>query len=446
MKTRMRIEADRIIAVLLLVLAMTLTGVGCGTETPEEPKTSKQLKAVKILPDQEIMEPVEIPEKEEQQTVFRKAPDAFLPVFVDDLDYADLKDAVAGSLAWYRRMAPDAVIVFGMDQYTAGHMADSLEQFLRLIETGPTPERLHEAILRHFYVYGFFEDDQPKEVMFTGYYEPLLRGSLKPGAIFRYPVYGRPRDLVTVNLADFSPDLPRETLVGRQTGQAVVPYFSRQQIDGADVLAGQSDPIAWVDDPVDLFFLHVQGSGRLELDNGETRHVHFHLSNGLPYRSIGNYLIDMGKLSKEDVSMQSIRAYLKTHPGEMRQIFDYNPRYVFFQTRDHGPKGCFAIPLTPGRSIALDRRLFPPAALAFVRTQKPVTAEDGAIREWVDFSRFVVNQDTGSAIIGPGRADIFWGHGPFAETAAGHMKHHGQLFFLVARAPTDGPAKYRPAP
>jgi membrane-bound lytic murein transglycosylase A len=441
-KNRMRVETGRITAVRVLVfmLVMALAGAGCGPETPEAPgipESSKPLEIVEIPADQEILKPAEIPAKEERAAVFRKAPDAVVPLFADDLDFADLQTAVEGSLAWYRRMAADALIAFGSDAYTAGHMADSLEQFLRLMETGPTPERLNEEIRRHFHVYGFFEDDQPREVLFTGYYEPLLRGSLEPDATFRYPLYGRPRDLVTINLSEFSPALPKETLVGRHTGQAVVPYFSRQQIDGSDVLAGRADPIAWVDDPVDLFFLHVQGSGRLELDNGETRHVHFHLSNGLPYRSIGKYLIDEGKISKEAVSMQSIRTYLKTHPDEMRQILDYNPRYIFFQTRNHGPKGCFAIELTPGRSIALDRKLFPPAALAFVRTQKPVAADDGAIREWVDFSRFVVNQDTGSAIIGPGRADIFWGHGPYAETAAGHMKHPGQLFFLVARSPTN---------
>jgi membrane-bound lytic murein transglycosylase A len=442
-KNRMRVEAGRITALLALVLVfmlvMILVGAGCGPESPEAPETPKSSKTEQIPPDQEMPEPAELPVKAEGAAVFRKAPDAFVPLFADDLDFADLKSAVEGSLAWYRRMAPDTVISFGSDTYTAGHMADGLAQFLRLIETGPTPERLNEEILRHFHVYGFFEDDQPRNVLFTGYYEPLLRGSLEPGATFRYPLYSRPRDLVTINLSEFSPDLPKETLVGRHTGQAVVPYFSRQQIDGADALAGRADPIAWVDDPVDLFFLHVQGSGRLELDNGETRHIHFHISNGLPYRSIGKYLIDAGKISKEAVSMQSIRAYLKTRPDEMRQILDYNPRYIFFQTRNHGAKGCFAIELTPGRSIALDRRLFPPAALAFIQTQKPVTADDGAIREWIDFSRFVVNQDTGSAIIGPGRADIFWGHGPYAEAAAGHMKHPGQLFFLVARSPTNKP-------
>ncbi len=434
-KGRRLVETIRVMAVLVLASTIILAGAGCGPETTEAPETSEPSKIEKIPPDQEIAEPPEIPEKEVREAVFRQMPGEFLPIFADDLDFADLEAAVAGSLAWYRRMPPDAVIAFGSDTYTAGHMADSLEQFLRLIETGPTPDRLHEAILRNFHVYGFYEDDRPREVLFTGYYEPLLRGSMKPDTTFRYPLYGRPEDLVTINLSEFSSDLPKETLVGRYTGQAVVPYFSRQEIDGAGALAGRADPIAWVDDPVDLFFLHVQGSGRIGLDNVETRHVHFHISNGLPYRSIGKYLIDKGKIHREDVSMQSIRAYLRAHPDEMRQILDYNPRYVFFQTRDHGPKGCFAIELTPGRSIALDRKLFPPAALVFIRTQKPVTAEDGTIREWVDFSRFDVNQDTGSAIIGPGRADIFWGHGPYAETAAGHMKHPGQLFFLTAKPP-----------
>ncbi len=427
----MEIDIFRKIAALSVLMLM-LVAAGCGPEPPEQ--------AEKIPSSPEEMNPSEISESKDPETVFRKATETAVPRFADDLDFADLKTAVNGSLAWYQRMAADAVVSFGSDTYTAGHMADSLEQFLRLMETSPTPERLNEAIRRDFHVYGFFEDNQPREVLYTGYYEPLLHGSLQPDAVYRYPIYGRPRDLLTIRLSDFSPDLPGQTLVGRRAGQTVVPYFPRAQIDGsADVLAGRADAVAWVDDPVDLFFLHVQGSGRLELDNGETRHVHFHTSNGQPYRSIGRYLIDAGKIPREEVTMPSIRAYLKAHPDEMRQIFDYNPRYIFFTTRDHGPRGCFAIELSPGRSLALDRKLFPPAALVFARTRKPVTDKDGTIREWVDFSRFMLNQDTGSAITGPGRADIFWGHGTYAETAAGHMKHPGQLFFLVARLPANAP-------
>ena len=427
----MGIDIFRKIAALSALILM-LAAAGCAPEPAEQPE--------KIPSPPEAMKPSEIFEAEDSKAVFRKAADAFVPRFADDLGFADLKTAVERSLVWYRRMAADAVVSFGSDTYTAGHMADGLEQFLRLLKTGPTPERLNEAIRRHFHVYGFFEDNQPREVLFTGYYEPLLQGSLEPDAVYRYPVYGRPHDLLSIRLSDFSTDLPKETLVGRRVGQTVVPYFPRAHIDGsADALAGRADPIAWVDDPVDLFFLHVQGSGRLQLDNGETRQVHFHISNGRPYRSIGKYLIGAGKIPREEVTMPSIRAYLKAHPEEMRQILDYNPRYIFFTTREHGPKGCFAVELTPGRSLALDRKLFPPAALVFVRTQKPVTNNDGTIREWVDFSRFMLNQDTGSAITGPGRADIFWGHGTYAETAAGHMKHPGQLFFLVARVPTHAP-------
>jgi membrane-bound lytic murein transglycosylase A len=191
--------------------------------------------------------------------------------------------------------------------------------------------------------------------------------------------------------------------------------------------------IAWVNDPVALFFLQIQGSGKIRFQDGETINVHYLISNGHPYQSIGKTLIDMGKLVKEKVSMQSIRKYLEDHPNEQEAIFNTNPRYVFFETTEKEPVGCYGIELTPGRALALDRSAFPAGALAFVQAEKPVVGDAGDIIAWTAFSRFFLNQDTGSAIKGPGRADIFWGNGSYAELAAGYLKHPGRLFFLVLK-------------
>jgi membrane-bound lytic murein transglycosylase A len=221
--------------------------------------------------------------------------------------------------------------------------------------------------------------------------------------------------------------------VGRYTDQTVVPYFDRREIEEENALVGRAEALAWVKDPVDVFFLQIQGSGKIYLDTGDVINVHYHGSNGRPYRSIGTLLIEEQKIPREEMSMQRIRSYLRNHPEEMASIFNYNPSYVFFKIESEGPLGSLNVLLTPGRSIALDRRLFPHAALAFIRTQKPVLNSAGQIDRWVSCRRFVLNQDTGGAIQGPGRADLFWGNGPYAEMAAGHLAHVGELYFLILK-------------
>ena len=211
----------------------------------------------------------------------------------------------------------------------------------------------------------------------------------------------------------------------------LVPYADRQAIEQADALAGKAPILAWVKDPVALFFLHVQGSGRIALDEGGTLRLHYRATNGRPYRSIGRLLIDRGAVAREDMSMQAIRAYLAAHPDRRAEVTAHNPSYVFFETVTGGPFGSLGVALTPGRSVATDPDHFPRGALAFVASRKPLTADGRRISEWTPFGRFVLNQDTGGAIRGPGRADLFWGDGPYAELAAGHMQHTGRLYFFV---------------
>jgi membrane-bound lytic murein transglycosylase A len=168
------------------------------------------------------------------------------------------------------------------------------------------------------------------------------------------------------------------------------------------------------------------------LKDGDLVSVGYAGSNGRPYRSIGRYMIQEDLLTREEMSMQAIRDYLRAHPDRVEEVLNHNPSYVFFQKKENGPFGNINVQLTPGRSIALDSRLFPKGAACFIRAQKPVI-RDGVIESWVDFSRFVMNQDTGGAIRGAGRADIFWGRGPDAGMAAGHMKHEGELFVLLKK-------------
>ena len=172
----------------------------------------------------------------------------------------------------------------------------------------------------------------------------------------------------------------------------------------------------------------------MRLPDGEIVSIGYHASNGRPYRSIGKYMIDKGFVTREMMSMQSIRKYLAEHPQTIEAVLNHNPSYVFFRLLDEGPLGNLNVPVTPGRSLALDNRLFPKGALCFLSSQKPVVDHDGEILGWSPFSRFVLNQDTGGAIKGAGRADLFWGSDSYAQVAAGHMKHEGELYVLIKKS------------
>jgi membrane-bound lytic murein transglycosylase A len=333
------------------------------------------------------------------------------------------------SLTYLRKVPKDRAFAFGADSYTAAHLIRSLEVFQGFIQARPSVDQITARVRSAFEVYR--ANGLSDKVLFTGYYEPLLKGSLKETPIYRYPLYSRPDDLITVDLSAFSAKYAGETITGRYTGQTLVPYYDRKTIENREIFKGQA--LAWVGDPVDLFFLHIQGSGKIMLDQGKTLNVHYHATNGHSYRSIGKVLIDQGKIPKSEISMQAIRAYLKSHPEEREAVLSANPSYVFFKTEIEGPLGNLNVPLTPGRSIAVDKKIFPPAALMYIQAQKPVMTEAGEIGSWEDFGRFALNQDTGGAITGPGRADIFWGNGPYAELAAGHLQHRGEMFFLILK-------------
>jgi membrane-bound lytic murein transglycosylase A len=352
------------------------------------------------------------------------------PVFEDDEDLTSLIGGLSGSIAYFERLPAERKFFYGPDPYTAGRLASGLRYFRDYLETRPESGDVNQFLRKNGILYAHKTNQKQVDVLFTGYFEPALAGSLTKTNKYRFPVYGRPNDLAVVNLSDFSVKCDQKALVGRYDGKAVVPYFSRAEIESG-ALAGKADPIAWVSDPVALFFLHVQGSGRILLENGTHTNVHYDISNGLAYKSIGKYLIDEGKIAAADISMQSIADYIRGNPGEQKDILQYNPRYIFFKIGEHGVRGCLNVALTGGRSVALDQGVSPSGSLMFISSRKPVCDEKGEIEGWADFSRFAVNQDTGAAIRGPLRADLFWGSGRYAETAAGHMKHPGRIYFIV---------------
>jgi membrane-bound lytic murein transglycosylase A len=356
------------------------------------------------------------------------------PDFLDDMTYNGLEDSLLQSLSYLNKIPADRQFIFGKDQYNARHMIKSLQHFLDYIKTRPPRQDMKKFIQSDYRIYRSVGRNGEGEVLYTGYYEPFLKGSLVRSDRYRFPIYTRPRDLITINLSLFHKKFRGEKIIGRYTNQSVVPYYDRSEIETGGVLEDKAEVLAWAEDPVDVFFLQIQGSGKVQLENGNVFNVHYQTTNGRPYRSIGKLLIDEEKISVADMSMQKIREYLNNHPEEIDTVLNYNPSYVFFIIEPNGPLGNINVKLTPGRSIALDRRIFPSAALAFIETEKPLIDDAGQIHSWQRFSRFVLNQDTGGAIKGPGRADLFWGNGPYAEIAAGHLKHTGELYFLVLKS------------
>jgi membrane-bound lytic murein transglycosylase A len=355
------------------------------------------------------------------------------PRFSDDLLYDGLEHSILKSIEYLDKIPPDRTFQFEENYFTAAHMIRSFEHFLNFIQTKPTNKALNQFIKSHYLVYQSTGRNRKEEVLFTGYYEPFFEGSLNQNAEYNIPVLAIPDDLIQIDLTPFAEKYRGEKIVARLTNRTAIPYFDRREISEGKMIEGKFRQLAWLKDPVDLFFLQIQGSGRIYLDNGDSINVHYHATNGRPYRSIGKLLIDTEKIPRSEMSMQKIREYLNDHPEEIDDVLNYNPSYVFFKLEEDSPLGSLNVKLTPGRSIALDRRIFPLPSLAFITAKKPLVSASGQIREWTDFSRFVSSQDTGGAIRGPGRADLFWGNGEYAQIAAGYMQHTGKLYFLVLK-------------
>ncbi len=256
---------------------------------------------------------------------------------------------------------------------------------------------------------------------FTGYYEPEVEGSLTRRPGYEVPVFGKPKDLVTDSRGGW-----------RRAGGRLVPYYDRAEIEEG-ALAGQGLEVAFLKDPIDLFFMQIQGSGRMRLPDGKVVRLNYAAKNGYPYTPVGRFLIDQGIVPREEMSMARIRAFMEQHPEEGQALRRQNRSYVFFTTRalgrDSGPMGAQGIALTTGRSLAVDRRIHTYGTPVFVETELPLSGP--GVSE--PFNRLMIAQDTGSAIVGPARGDLFFGAGRQAAEVAGRIRHAGQFTLLVPR-------------
>ena len=352
----------------------------------------------------------------------------------DDFSKKSLFDAIGQSLLYLERIPPTTKFAYGSDIYTAREVIASMALFKRLLNTYPKRKRFIEKLERYFHLFAS-SANREKGVLFTGYYEPIFKGSLTRTEEFYVPVYGLPDDLITLNLGKFRESLKERTAIVRIDKGKIVPYYSRKEIMQDRVIASRNLEIAWMRDPVDLFFLQIQGSGMLELPNGVRVKLSYAGANGRRYSSIGKLLLDRKKMELEEISMASIRKYLSDHPKERDDILFHNKSYTFLklERKTEAPRGNINTPLTPLRSIASDPFVFPKGALGYIQTEVPRFDENGNMTGRQPISRFVLNQDTGGAIRGPGRVDLFWGNGALAEKSAGTMRSYGAIYFLIAK-------------
>lgn len=294
----------------------------------------------------------------------------------------------------------------------------------------PSSQKVRHFFETHFTPWATVNPDGSRHGLVTGYYEPLIEGSREPSSRYAWPIRGVPADMLTIDLAHVYPDLRGMRLRGRVVDNRIVPYWDRAQINA---LGGNlpAPVLMWASDPIDLFFLQIQGSGQIRLPDGSRVRIGYADQNGHPYRSIGRWLIDQGELTLENASMQGIKAWARNNPHRLMELLETNPSYVFFRelpSSDGGPIGAQGLPLTVERSLAIDPRYTPLGAPVFLDTTYPLSDRP--------LQRLMVAQDTGGAIKGPVRADFFWGFGDEAGALAGRMRQQGRMWVLLPNGQT----------
>lgn len=350
-------------------------------------------------------------------------------VLRDDGDKDSLHRALAASIRYWRESGSERRIQACGQSYGARDFLTSLREFEALLTRLPGDE-LAAAVDKEFDLCQVANNRGQGEILVTGYYQPRFKASRSRTPPFIYPLYRPPADLIPAQL--FAKGVTQTA--GRLQGGRLVPYWSRAEIETSGRLQGNE--LCYLRDPVDVFTLQVQGSGVVEFTDGTERQLLFAGTNGRPYRSIGRLLADEGRIPLAEIDMPRIRRYLHEHLDERQRILHYNERYVFFrlaaQAPGSGPVGSMGAVLTPGRSVALDQEYFPVGGLYFLKTERPPEQPDSSL-PWRPMTRFVLHQDTGAAIAGPGRLDFFWGSGDYPERAAGLMKQPGRLYLLMKK-------------
>ena len=373
------------------------------------------------------------------QTTIPPGPET--PVFADGDDLISLLKAAKLNQAYFKGLKSGALSYnFGDRKVTVKDLADTTDELIKILETSPTPQDLDRQIKQKFDVYQMAGRDSTGTVVFSSYYEPTLEASLKYDSTYKYPIYARPDDMVSINLEDFNEKFKGEKLTGRIVKNEMVPYMSREEIDFGGALEGKGLELAWFKKRSDIMDLHTEGSGRLALPDGRVIKAKFAATNSLKFKGWLTAMVEAGALPREGISPEKGQKYLDEHPDKVRPILSMNKRYVFFKLEqpadpEEGPAGTYGLPLTGWRSVAVDNALYPMGTLAFMKVDSaPDVDADGKLLGRRQDGRFVFCQDTGGAIKGPGRVDFFAGNGKKATTFAFKLWDPGQMYMLVLKA------------
>jgi len=422
--------------VTFVMLALALAGCSAGRKKDQAAGACPPCPAITAPTAVSTAAPAAVP----GAAMYAVAPDS-APAFSDGDEMGPLLKAALLNQAYLKGLnSSGPAYDFGGRKVTAADLAAANEEFIKILQSSPTAQDLDRLVKERFEVYQMAGRDSTGTVVFSSYYEPTLEASLKKTKKYKYPIYSKPADLVTINLGDFNEKFKGEKLTGLLKGDQLVPYLTRDEIDFEGKLKHQSKPLAWFTNRADIMDLHTEGSGRLALPDGRIVKAKFAATNSHKFKGWLTAMIETGAMPREGISHEKGLQYLEEHPEKTREILSRNKRYVFFSLDeksdpDEGPDGTYGKPLTGWRSIAIDNTLVPMGALAFMQVQTPDVDADGNLLGRKQDSRFVFCQDTGGAIKGPGRVDFFAGAGKKARTFAFKLWDPGQLYLLLLKQP-----------
>ncbi len=355
------------------------------------------------------------------------------PTWVDDMDRASLQEAIRKQLRVMEWGDLNRRVRFGPRVVFRQQLVDTLHAFMDLLEQDISDHALTRSLNEQFEVITAGTPRRRHSVLFTGYYAPIIPARRHKSEEYIYPLYRKPEWYPTEPEASRYPTIANLDPGYHLTSVREPVLLTREDIDGGHALRDQDLELAWLKDDLERYFLHIQGSGYLAFPDGSLQAVQYMGSNLFPYRSVGYQMIRDGIITPGQGSMQGMKRYFREHPENINLYLFHNNRYIFFQMSDHAPRGSGGAELVAGRSIATDKKLYPAGGLAYITMEKPLLNDALEITGWQKVSRFVVDQDTGAAIQGPSRVDLYFGVGDRAGAAAGHYKRTGTLLYLLKK-------------
>ena len=346
--------------------------------------------------------------------------------WIDDMSRESLKEAIQKQLSVMEHADLTRRVRIGPRRVTRQHLVDTLHAFMDLLKQDISDEEFNRRLNEQFEMISAGYHRAGRPAVFTGYYTPIIPARREKSKDFVFPLYQKPKWYPEAR-AKLNPKGYHLTKVREQT------LLTREDIDGGQALSNQQLELAWLKDDLERYFLHIQGSGYLAFPDGTLQAVQYMGSNHFPYHSVGKQMLADGVIKSSQGSMQGMKQYFRDNPENIDKYLFRNNRYIFFQNSNSSPRGSGGAELVAGRSIATDKSLYPAGGLVFITVDKPILNDELEIIRWQKVSRFVIDQDTGSAIKGPGRVDLYFGVGEPAGAAAGRYKRIGKMTYLLKK-------------